>query len=188
MTNNYFKKTDNKSSGSFYIVLLYLSFVWAGFYESSNTIVDGLILGYGGLFDNTTGNLFYNVFYILMYAGIELLAFELLFWIYKQFLSYKIYTFIVPADKFKVDCRVFFAIRNIFYGIFANLCFLYPFLYAYLELVAIVSVLIGVIAYAYHAQKTYAEPLIAHFVFKNFAAPIICYETIMAIYYFWRCM
>ena len=162
--------------------------MWAGCYESANSIVDTLVLGYGGLFDTTSGNLFYNLFYIFMFAGMELLAFEILFWFYKRYLSYKIYTFVVPADKFKVDCRMFCAIRNIFYGIFANLCFLYPFLFNYLELVGIVSVLIGVIAYSYYAQKTYAEPLISHFVFKNFAAPIITYEVIMAIYYFWRCI
>ena len=186
MANNYFKtyNKEEKTSNLYYIFLLYLSFLWAGFYVASNTIVDGLVLGYGKLFSFNSGNFIYNILFILMFAGLELTGFEILFWFYRLFLSYKVYTFIVPANKFKVDCRVFFAIRNVIVGIFANLCFLYPFIYAYLELIEIVSVLVGVIIYSYYTQKTYSEPLVAHFVFKNFCTPIFAYEIIMAFSYF----
>ena len=190
MANNYYKNYINKRrvSSKLYIFLLYLSFLWANFFYASSTLVENFIFSYGNLFSLTNDMFFYNFLYIIMYAGMSLLMFEAAFWIYRTILSYKVYTFVVPADKFRIDCRMFFAIRNIFYGIFANMCFLYPFLSTYLELISVVSIIIIVIVFAYHVQKTYSEPLIAHFVFKNFSMPVIVYEIILTLYYLWRCL
>ena len=190
MANNYYKNymNERKVNSKFYIFLLYLSFVWSGFFYASSTLVDNFVFGYGKLFSLNSGTFIYDLLYLLMYAGMSLLMFEGAFWIYRTILSYKVYTFVVPADKLRIDCRMFFAIRNIIYGVFANMCFLYPFLITYLEFINVVSILIIVIIAAYHVQKTYSEPLIAHFVFKNFCLPVVVYEIILTLFYVWRCL
>ena len=193
MANKYFNgyKGINKkyeSNHGIYIFLLYLSFVWMSFFTATSSVVENITLGYGKLFSPASGNLFYEVFYVLLQAGVELLALEILFWIYRWFLSHKVYTFVVPEDKLKIDFRVHFIVRNIIFGVILNLCFLYPFLYSYIDFFNICTSIIVIIAFAYKIQKTYSEPIIAHFVFKNFSLPIIVYEVIIALSYFWGYM
>ena len=189
MTNfsTYSKSNVNKKSQSGYIFLLYLSFVWLTFFTSTNSIVANLTLGYGKLFLNS-GNLFYEIFYILTHAVLELGILELFFRIYRHILSYKVYTFVVPNDKIKIEFRLYFILRNIIFGIINNLCFLYPFLYNAYEFFNIFTTLLIIVLFAYNIQKKYSEPIIAHFVFKNFYKPVLIYEIIMGLYYFWGVM
>ena len=190
MAGNYYSNLtlEQKNRNNFYIFVLFLSFVWAGFYESSTSIVDSFLFGYNNLFDFGSTTFIYSFFFILMSAVVRLLGFEIIFWFYKLILSYRVYSFVVPADKFKIECRVYFSIRNIIYGIFANLCFLYPYIYNYLKFIDIISIIIVITIFSYHIQKTYSEPIISHFVFKNFCVPVLTYEVIMGLLYFWRCL
>ena len=179
MTNNYLGTNQQKGQSKWLIMLmLYLSFIWISIYPSTNILTGGFYFGYGNLFDSSSGNLTSFVFMVLTEALASWITFEIVFYIYRWFLGFKIYSFIVPADKLKQESRVFFIYRNVFYGILVNLCFLYPFLCAFLPFFDLVITLIALIAYSYHLNKNYAEPIVGHFVFKCFCYPIFVYEAL----------
>ena len=77
---------------------------------------------------------------------------------------------------------VFALTVGIFYGLFLNLCFLFPYLYQFAPLVSLASTFILLIFYANHLNKTYAEPIIGHFVFKNFCYPIFVYQALILLF------
>lgn len=182
MTNSYtLQQPVRKSYGWLYIVLIFISFIWISAYPAACIATDNFYLGYGNLFDMESGNFSSFVMLVLSQAVIYWLAFELIFYLYRWFLGFKIYSFIVPADRLKQESRIFFIYRNCFYGIFVNLCFLYPYLYSFTLFFDLVITLIAVIAFASHLNKTYAEPVVGHFVFKSFIYPIFIYEALMLI-------
>ena len=177
--NNYAK--NKESNNGLYLVLLYFSYVWVSFYPVIGVFASDLTVGLGKLFNLSSGNLFIEAIYILLYPGINMLLFEIIFWFYRVYLSTKVYTFVVPTERLKQECRIFFIIRNIFYGIFLNLCFLYPFIYKFDYFINVSVTLIVAILFAYKMQKEYSEPIISHFVFKNFCYPIFYYEIFIVI-------
>lgn len=172
------KKTVNSG---LYLFLLYLSYVWLSIYPTSGVYATDLTLGFGKLFAPSSGNLFYEVVYLLIYAGINMLVFEIIFWFYRVYLTTKVYTFVLPADRLKADCRLFFAIRNVIYGIFLNLCFLYPYIYKFDYFLNVTITLIMLIVFSYKIQKEHSESIISHFVFKNFCYPVFYFEILYFI-------
>ncbi len=181
MINNYYNN-QSKSTGSWiYKLFLYLSFVWVGLYSTANSLVSTFYFGVGDLLD-LRGKAFSSFVIMALTEGLLSWAiFEIIFYVYRWFLGFKIYSFIVPSDKLKTESRVYFIYRNIFYGLFLNLCFLYPFLYAYAEFVSIVVTMTMVLMYSNHLNKTYGEPIVGHFVFKCFCYPIFIYEALSII-------
>ena len=181
MTNNTLVNKRQSSSNWIYVLLTYLSFVWITLYPATNMLTSSFMFGYGNLFDTTSSNFSYIVAMVLVESLFAMILFEIIFYLYKYFLSFKIYTFVVPQDKFKIETRLFVIYRNIFYGLLLNLCFLYPYLYALSDFFNVVITLIALIAYAKHINKTYSEPIIGHFVFKNFCFPVCVYEAMIVI-------
>lgn len=173
-----------KINQSGYVFLLYLSFVWLTFFSSVNSFISNLYFDFGKLFVSTD-QLFSTIYLVLIYALLELAVFEILFWIYRNILSCRIYTFVVPDDKMKVEFRLYFILRNVILGVITNLCFLYPFLYNAYDFFKIFVTLLIIILFAFNIQKKYSEPIIAHFVFRNFYKPVLLYEIVMGLYYFW---
>ena len=110
-----------------YKALLLVSFVWLELYPSSLSFVYSFEYGYGNMF--SSANLSVVISSILFNALMSWASFEILFWIYRYVLSYKIYSFIVPMDSLKAETRLYFIFRNVFLGIVCNLCFLFPYLY-----------------------------------------------------------
>lgn len=181
MTNNYYSNRSKTTGGWIYKLFLYVSFVWVSLYPTTNVLLSSFYFGAGDLL-NLRGDAFTSaVMLILSEALFSWFIFEIIFYIYRWFLGFKIYSFIVPAEKLKIESRVFFIYRNVFYGLFLNLCFLYPYLYTFVELASIVITFIVVLSYANHLNKTYAEPIVGHFVFKCFCYPIFIYEAISII-------
>ncbi len=177
MANNTTLAQPNQVQNAWvYKLLLYISFVWISIYPATSIMASNFYFGFGNLLDEGLSSLVIAALTqgLLYWAG-----FEIIFFIYRWFLKFKIYSFIVPENKLKVESRMFFIYRNVFYGIFVNLCFLFPYLMAYAPLVDLVITLIALIAYASHLNKTYAEPIIGHFVFKCFCYPIFLYEALI---------
>ncbi len=185
---DYYTKQENEVSSYrwVYKLLLYVSFVWVSVYPVATSLSSSYFYyGYGNLFDVSSEYFISNLFTVLIYALIEWIVFELVFYFYRYFLSFKIYTFVVPLSKFRIECRVFYTYRNLIYGIFVNLCFLYPFLSSYLLFFSIVSSILLLIFFAYYISKKYSEPIISHFVFKNFALPLFVFEGIIILFHLW---
>ena len=182
MANNLMQRnrTMEKSRG-LYIFLLFLSFIWISLYPSVNILTDNFHFGYGNLFDTNSSNFSYIMIMILSESLFYWIAFEFVFYLYRYVLAFKVYSFIVPAHKLKDESRIYFIYRNVFYGLFINICFIYPYLYMYSQFVNLVVTLIILIVYAKHLERTYGEPVIGHFVFKNFCFPVFVYEALVLI-------
>ncbi len=185
MADNYTLNFDNKKkkhyNGWIYVVLLYISFIWISLYPATNSLASSFIHGYGDLLNISNPNFAMVCLLILTDATLYWIMFEVLFYFYRYVLTYKIYTFVVPLNNFKIESRIFFIYRNIFYGVFVNLCFLFPYLYELASLVNLIITMITLIAFSRSLVKNYSEPIIAHFVFKNFCYPVFVYEALSII-------
>ena len=182
---NFYKRKDEPLNSGFYIFILYLSFIWVSLYTTESSLVQGFEWGYGKLFDYASENFFYEIVILLAMAGISLLSFEIVFWIYRQAISFKIYSFVMPLDRFKADSRLFFAMRNLIYGVFLNICFLFPYLHSFALLFNIVITLSMLFVFTRHIYKNYSEPIISHFVFKTFSVPLFLFEALVVISEVW---
>ena len=158
-----------------YLLLLYVSFIWIVLYPTFITVVGSDIFGYGNVL-NLNSSLFSYVLLSILFNGlIYFVEFELIFWIYRLILSFKIYYFIVPTDRLKIESRKYFIIRNIIYGLFVNLCFFYPFFFNYIEFINVIVTMTMVFFFIKHINKTYSEPIVSHFVFRYFCYPIFIF-------------
>lgn len=163
-----------------YKFLLFLSFVWVSLYPVCSSLVYSFRAGYGNLFDSVNSSAVISS--ILFEALFAWASFEILFWIYRYVLTFKIYTYVVPMDSLKAETRSFFMYRNVFYGLFYNLCFLFPFLEGFAVMMNVLITLIVLICYSRHLNNTYSDPIIGHFVFKNFCFPVFVYEGLCILY------
>ena len=166
-----------------YIALLILSFVWLEFYSSTLSFVYTFETGYGDIFSNL--NISTALSSIFVNGIISWLSFEILFWIYRYVLSFKIYSYIVPMDSLKAETRMYFIFRNVFLGMICNLCFLFPYLYNFEPFFDLLITMIVMVMYAKHLNSFYAESIVGHFVFKNFCYPIFIYELFEIICGVW---
>lgn len=165
-----------RQNSLFYGVFLVISFAWLSIYPASTAFVESFTYGFGDLLSQ--GNLPFFITSVLIEAFASWLGFEILFWVYRWFLSFKIYSFVVPMDSFKAETRLYFIYRNVILGVIYNLCFVMPYLFAYSVFFDLLVTLIVLIFYAKHLNTHYSETIVGHFVFKNFCYPIFIYEAI----------
>ena len=168
-----------KNSG-IYIFILILSFVWLSFYPTMLSFVDSFNVGYGNAL--TKGNFSVILTSVITDAIFSWIVFEILFWIYRYFLSFKIYSFIVPSDSFRAETRIYFIFRNVILGLVYNFCFLFPYLFVYRLFFDLLITLVVLILYVKHLLAAYSETVVGHFVFKNFCYPIFIYEAIELLF------
>lgn len=182
MTENYlFGNPERKksSNGWLVIVLLILSFVWTSLFTTASSLTNLLYWNFGDLLDFNSVN-FGSVLTMVFAEAISYwIVFEIVFYLYRYILQFKIYSFIIPKERLKIESRTYFIYRNVFYGLFLNLCFLFPYLYIFAPIVSLIATFATLILYSVHLNKTYAEPIIGHFVFKNFCFPIFVYQAIV---------
>lgn len=163
-----------------YSLFLVLSFVWLSIYPASISFIDEFTYGFGNVL--TEANLPLLTASVFIEAISSWISFEILFWIYRWVLAFKIYSFIVPMDSLKAETRLYFIFRNVFLGIMYNLCFLFPYLFAYSVFFDVVITMVVLVCYARHLNANYAETIVGHFVFKNFCYPIFVYEAIEVLF------
>lgn len=168
-----------------YKLLLFISFIWVTLYPTISSMVGSFQFGYGNVFNTASENFPMVMSVVLTNSLLAWFEFEILFYIYRYFLAFKVYSFIVPSDRLRNESRLFFIYRNIFYGIFVNLSFLYPYLYELASLVNLIITLVILVVYANHLNKEYSEPIVGHFVFKSFCYPIFVYEAIYVLIQVW---
>lgn len=173
-------KQRSMINGWLVIFLLFLSFCFASVYPATMVDTWSFKVGYGDFF--RTENLSFLIVSVLSEALISWLFFEIIFRLYREILAYKIYSFVVPKENFKVESRLFYCYRNIIYGIFVNLCFFFPYLYLYNIFFSVIATLLMTLLYAIHIKKKYSESIIGHFVFKSFVVPLFVFEIIMIFF------
>ena len=184
MTNNntmVFGTQQKKQSTWIYKLLLIISFIWISFYPSMTALSADFYYNYGNIISSASPNFGYVITMILTEALFSWVFFEIVFYIYRLVLSFKVYSFVVPMEKLKIESRTFFIYRNVFYGLFLNLCFLFPYLFAYADFINLVVTLAFTMVYASVLNKNYGEPVIGHFVFKNFCYPLFFYEALVLL-------
>lgn len=161
------------------IFLLILSFVWVSIYPVLSAMVSDFYYNYGNIFDFSSIIFSNAIIYVIVSALVSWIGFELIFIVYRFLLVFKIYAFVLPPAKLKNEVRTFFIYRNIIFGLFLNICFIYPFLHVFVTLVDLIVTMITFICFANHIKKTYSEPLVGHFVFKCFITPVVLYEILV---------
>ena len=166
-----------------YKFFLFLSFVWLEIYPTSLSFVYSYEYGYGNIFSEAV--LSSVITAVIMNALMGWAVFEILFWVYRYVLSFKIYSFIVPMDSLKAETRFFFIFRNILLGLVCNFSLLFPYLISFEPFFNLLITMIVMIIYAKHLNKIYSDSIVGHFVFKNFCFPIFIYELIEIICYAW---
>ena len=184
MTNNntmVFGAQQKKQSTWIYKFLLFISFIWISFYPAMTALSSDYYFNYGNIVASGSPNFTYVITTILVEALFAWIFFEVVFYLYRLVLSFRVYSFVVPMEKLKIESRVFFIYRNVIYGLFLNLCFLFPYLFAYADFFNLVITLAFTIVYASVLNKNYGEPVIGHFVFKNFCYPLFFYEALMLL-------
>lgn len=182
MAENYLFGEKKKSNTSWLVKLLLLvSFIWISLYTSTASLTTELYWNFGNLLDVHSENFISIMSIVFVEALVYWIAFEVIFYLYRFVLQFKIYSFVVPQDKLKDESRTFYIYRNVFYGVFLNLCFLFPYLYEFAPVISLVTTFVMLLVYANHLNKTYAEPIIGHFVFKNFCYPIFVYQAIILL-------
>lgn len=165
-----------RQNSSIYTICLVLSFLWLSIYPTTIGLIDSLQYGFGNIFSGANSSIV--IISILAETFGSWLGFEILFWIYRWVLSFKIYSFIVPMDSLKAETRLYFIYRNVILGVIYNLCFIMPYLYAFSAFFDLIVTLIVIIFYAKQLNERYSETIVGHFVFKNFCYPIFVYTAI----------
>jgi len=104
--------------------LLILSFAFVVLFEnysqSSFEVFEYKLFG----FDDTFGEWFFaNLFFG---ALIEWLWFEILFYVYKLFLGFSVFSYTISMQLLNNKARSFMVIRNVIWGIVCNLMFMIP--------------------------------------------------------------
>lgn len=182
MTENYlFKEQKKASHGGLVMLLLFISFVWMSLYNASISLAGDLYWNYGNLLNFESGTIGNFTIILLAETLFNWFVFEIVFMLYRFVLQYKIYSFIVPVENLKVESRTFFIYRNIFYGLLLNLSFLFPYLHIFDPVFSLLTTFATLIAYSIHLNKVYAEPIIGHFVFKNFCFPVFIYQAVILL-------
>lgn len=174
MINSQLQSKSNKNY--LIIICLILSFVWISLYPVANALTGTFYFSYGNILD-VSSSLFSNfIIYTIISAVVSWIGFELIFMLYRFLLAFKIYSFVLSPEKLKNELRLYFIYRNIIYGLFMNLCFIYPYLYSLVTFVDVIVTMTTFICFSTHIKSTYSEPLVGHFVFKCFINPVILYE------------
>jgi len=177
MNNFMFEK--KKNSNYLTIFLLILSFVWITAYPVLSSFVYDYYFSYGN-FLNLSSDMFANAaIFIVISSLVSWIGFELILIVYRFVLSFRIYSFVAPQHKVKNDMRTFFIYRNVVFGLFLNICFVFPYLHIFAPIIDLIATLTTFICFANYIKKTYSEPLIGHFVFKCFITPVVLYEILI---------
>ena len=135
-----------KNSGLIKLLLVF-SFIWISLYTATSSLVTEAYWNFGNMLDSASENFGSVVLFIVAEALVYWLAFELVFYLYRFVLQFKIYSFIVPMDNLKNESRLYYVYRNVFYGLFMNLCFIFPFLHIYAPLVSLITTFVMLILY-----------------------------------------
>jgi len=157
-------------------MLTFISFVWLNLY-STLTEINVVNLDY-----ELFGSVDTYVFLSVLLAGLfDYLIFELLFFIYRLFLGFSIYSFMIPKNVMIDKFRIWYILRNVVLGIIFNLRFFFPYISTYLCVFELILNFGFIICLYFALAKNYVEPLVAQFVFKTLVIPVILYEVYVVI-------
>ena len=157
-------------------IILFVSFIWLNFYDTT-TEINNFALSFGSI---ESVPVVFGIS-IILYSFMDYIIFELFFFIYRFFMGFSIYSFMIPKyvliDKF----RIWYIIRNVLLGILFNLRFFFPYIITYLSIIEMICNFALIICLYYDLQKQYIEPLVGQFVFKTLALPVVLYEVYQVI-------
>lgn len=157
-------------------VLLFISFVWLDLYAKLGGLnsVFYPYKEYGSLSS-------YLILSVLIYSVADYVIFELCFMLYRLFLSFSIYSFMIPKIVLLDNFRKCYIFRNIILGVVFNLRFLFPYINTYLCVVELIGNFLFIFCLFLSLKKKYVEPLVAHYVFKTLTIPVVLYEAYILV-------
>jgi len=157
-------------------ILLLVSFIWLNLYKNLTGLSDVFFVT--ETYESLSS---YLVFSVLFLSLFDYLVFELLFFVYRLFIGFSIYSFMIPKNVLLDKFRFWYIIRNILLGIFFNLRFIYPFISTYLCVCELIINFVLVFVLYKDLSKDYIEPLVGQYVFRTLILPVILYELYVVI-------
>ena len=185
MNNNYepikIKKLVVPEQRSFFSkfclpALLFLSFVWLYLYSTLSDLNDVF-------YSNETYSSLplYLVISVLLVVLVEYLIFELFFFVYRLFIGFSIYSFMIPKNVLMDKFRTWYIIRNVILGLVFNFRFFFPYIDTYLIILELIMNFVFVLLLFNDLKKDYVEPLVGQYVFRTLLMPILLYEVYIVI-------
>jgi len=157
-------------------MLLFVSFVWLNLYASLSDFNGALFLNEG-----YSSPLSYMITSVLILSLSQYILFEILFFIYRLFIGFSIYSFMIPKNALLDRFRIWYIVRNLILGFVFNIRFFFPYISTYLSVVEIIMNFAFVIVLYFDLKKDYVEPLVGQYVFKTLVFPVILYEIYIVI-------
>ena len=155
--------------------LVCLSFMWLNFYQY---IINGNSLG---IAIDGVSPLAILVSSVVLNGIISYVIFEILLFIYKFFVGFSVYAFLIPVRVFNDKFRMWFLFRNLIAGVIYNLRIFVPYISAYLCIIDLIFNMIFILVLFADIAKKHVEPLVRQFVFRIMVTPIFIYEFIVVI-------
>ena len=145
--------------------LLVLSFMWVGLFENysqtSFEIADYFKFGMAEKFSEL---FFMN---LLFGALIDWLWFEIIFYVYRLFLGFSVFSYTIPVELLKNKAKLFMVIRNLIFGVFSSLMFFVPqFVGTYIIVIELLVDVLIFLWFAFSAMKETVDPMIKPNVFR----------------------
>ena len=157
-------------------VLLFFSFVWLYLYTTLSDINDVLFV------NETFSSLpTYLIFSVLFVSLVDYLVFELEFFVYRLFIGFSIYSFMIPKNVLIDKFRMWYIFRNLILGLVFNLRFFFPFIGTYLIIIELIANFAFIFLLFNDLKKDYVEPIVGQYVFKTLVLPVILYEIYIVI-------
>lgn len=161
-------------------ILLLISFIWLNLYTTMTNINASVIYS-----RPKNAFMLMLVFDVLLKGLFDYLVFELLFFLYRFFIGFSIYSFMIPKQVLKNKFRFWYIFRNLILGLIFNIRFFVPYFAIYSCVFEILMDMILLVCLYFDLNREYVEPLVGQFVFKTLAIPFMLYETMKVVLLMW---
>lgn len=156
--------------------LLFVSFVWLNLYgsmiETNSVFHSYQEFGSIGTYLASSA---------ILVALIDYIIFEVYFFIYRLFIGFSIYSFMIPKVVMLDKFRKWYIFRNIVLGLIFNVRFFMPYISVYLCVIELILNFLFIFGLYFDLKKDYVEPLVAQYVFKTLTLPVFLYEAYVVI-------
>ena len=157
-------------------LVLFLSFIWLNLYASLTELND--VFFNNEVYSSVTAYLIATTIFISL---VEYLAFELYFFVYRLFIGFSIYSFMIPKNVLIDKFRIWYVVRNLILGVVFNLRFFFPYISTYLCVAELIMNFMFVFVLYADLKKDFIEPLVGQYVFKTLIMPVLLYEVYIVI-------
>lgn len=113
---------------------------------------------------------------LLISALLSWAWFEIVFYIYRMFINFSIFSYTIPRALLENKARCFMVLRNVIFGLVSNLMFFFPYIRAMLIVFQIIIDFLVFIWFAFAVTRETVDTMIMPNVFKGLLTPFVIIE------------